>query len=297
MPLCRISENKTLHLEDNSIQVYSFMNTIQLPHPNNFLIVESLDYPNPYDFKMPHRHDYFEIILIKKTGGEQLIDFNKTALIAKSIYVVYPRQIHLLKRTRAEGLIIQFKKEVFDYMFPLQRYDLYFTVPDLSLGKEDFNHLYDLTQNILSLNKSQKLSPLSIHKSYSYLKILLISLVEFHQKKSRKAPDNLAARFLQLVSQHIREKRKVTDYAHMMNVSTDKLISSCKESLGTTPLKMIHEELLLEIKRLMVLDEMSLKEMAYELNFNNTSNFSSFVKAATRLSPSELQEKLKSKLS
>jgi AraC family transcriptional activator of pobA len=41
------------------------MNLVTLPHPNNFLIVEPLDYPNPYDFKTPHRHDYFEIVLIK----------------------------------------------------------------------------------------------------------------------------------------------------------------------------------------------------------------------------------------
>lgn len=70
------------------------MHIVSLPHPNQFLIVESLDYPNPYDFKMPHRHDYFEIILIREGGGEQLIDFIKTPLNAQSIYIIYPKQIH-----------------------------------------------------------------------------------------------------------------------------------------------------------------------------------------------------------
>lgn len=269
------------------------MNLISLPHPKTFLIVESLDYPNPYDFKTPHRHDYFEIILIKKGGGEQLIDFTKTTLKSNNIYVIYPRQIHLLKREGAEGLLIQFRKDIFELIFPLQHHYLYFANPDLELNNENFEHLYDLTQNILSLNNSQKLSPLSIYKSYSYLKILLISLIEFHQKKSHKNSNNFAGEFLQLVSQNIKTNRKVTDYANMMNLSAEKLTSLCKESLGNTPLKIIHEELLLEIKRSIILGNQTLKEIAYDLNFENTSNFSSFVKTATNLSPSELQEKLK----
>ena len=34
-----------------------------------------LDHNNPYDFKREHRHTYFEIMLIKKGGCNQLIDF------------------------------------------------------------------------------------------------------------------------------------------------------------------------------------------------------------------------------
>lgn len=269
------------------------MNLVSLPHPNNFLIVEPLDYFNPYDFKTLHRHDYFEIILIKKGGGEQLIDFTKTELKSNSIYVIYPRQIHLLKREEAQGLLIQFKKDIFEFIFPLQHHYLYFANPDLELSKEYFEHLYELTQNILSLYNSQKVFPFSIHKSFSYLQIVLISLIELHQQKSLGKPDNFAGQFLQLINQNIKEKRKVTDYANMMSLSSEKLTYLCKESLGNTPLKIIHEELLLEIKRSMILGKLSLKEIAYELNFESTSNFSSFVKTATGLPPSELQEKLK----
>ena len=77
-----------------------------------------------------------------------------------------------------------------------------------------------------------------------------------------------------------------------MNITTDKLTLLCKETLATTPLKLIHEELLLEIKRLMVLGKLSLKEIAYELNFDNAANFSSFIKNSTNLTPSELQAQL-----
>ena len=153
--------------------------------------------------------------------------------------------------------------------------------------------MYALTETILQLTNNPNNSPLSIHKSYSYLQILLISLIEFYQDQFPGRTDNFAGQFLQLVSQNIKEKRKVTDYASMMNLSPEKLTSLCKESFGSTPLKIIHEELLLEIKRSIILGKLSLKEIAHSLHFENTSNFSAFVKTATKLSPSELQEELK----
>lgn len=272
------------------------MNIVSLPHPNNFLVVESLNYPNPYDFSIPHRHDYFEILLVKEGGGEQLIDFTRTGLRPNCVYTVYPGQIHHLKREGAEGLILQFRKDIFDFIFPIKYHYLYFSQPGLQLDAATFDHLYRITESILSLNKEAQLSSLSIHKSYSYLQIVLITLIEQHQQHADQHGGSFGGKFLQLLSQGAREKRKVADYAEMMNLSTDRLTALCKETFGTTPLRLIHEALLLEIKRLMVSGNKTLKEIAFELNFDSTANFSSFVKAATALTPSELQEQLKKSL-
>jgi len=272
------------------------MHTVSLPHPNNFLVVESLNYPNPYDFSIPHRHDYFEIILIREGGGEQLIDFTRTGLHANSVYTIYPGQIHHLKREQAEGLILQFKKDIFDFIFPLQYHYLYFSQAGIQLDPVAFDHLYSVAKRILLLNKEPQLSRLSIFKSYSYLQIVLITLIELHHRQSDTTTGSFGSKFLQLLSQSIKEKRKVASYAELMDLSTDKLTSLCKDAFGTTPLRLIHEALLLEIKRLMVSGNMTLKEIAYELNFDSTANFSSFVKSATTLTPSELQEQLKKSL-
>lgn len=272
------------------------MNTVSLPHPNNFLVVESLNYPNPYDFSLPHRHDYFEIILIREGGGEQLIDFTRTGLRANTIYSIYPGQIHHLKREQAEGLILQFRKDIFDFIFPIKYHYLYFPQADIQLESDVFDHLYGIAQSIRLLNKEPRLSRLSIFKPYSYLQIILITLIELHHRQSDQATGSFGSQFLQLLSQFIKEKRKVADYVEMMNLSAYKLTALCKDAFGTTPLRLIHEALLLEIKRLMVSDSMTLKEIAYELNFDSTANFSSFVKSATNLTPSELQEQLKRNL-
>lgn len=268
------------------------MNFVSLPHPNRYVVVEPLDYSNPYNYNLPHRHDYFEVILVNKGGGEQQIDFSRTSLEQNGIYVVYPGQIHLLKRQEAEGLLIQFKKDIFEFVAPVKHHNLYFSHPEVKTEAQEFEHLYTITQNILDLSQRTNLSDLSIYKSYSYLQIILITLIETHRKSISLNQDSHIAKFLQLVSQHIRGNRKVSEFARMLNVHSDKLTGLCKEALGTTPLKIIHEELLLEIKRMMVLGNTSLKEMAYDLNFESTAHFSTFVKNSAGVSPSELKEKL-----
>lgn len=270
------------------------MHTVSLPHPNKFLIIEPLDYPNPYNFYTPHRHDYFEIILVESGSGHQLIDFTRSELKTNHIYVIYPGQIHLLKRESANGLIIQFKKEIFEHIFPIQHHYLYLHESEISVSPSDFRHLYGLAQSIFTLSNDAHLSPLSIHKSYSYLQIILISIIEFFNTNPHQTAGNFAGQFLQLVSQHVRAKKKVADYSEMMHLSTDRLTALCKDAFGITPLRLIHEELLLEIKRLMVLGNLSLKEITYEMNFDSTANFSAFIKTATGKTPSELQRSLKS---
>lgn len=268
------------------------MSNISFPHPNKLLVIEPLDYQNAYDFHSAHRHDYFEIILVKQGDGHQFIDFTKTELKAEEVYTIYPGQIHLLNRKTAQGLLIQFHKNIFDFIFPIKHHHLYFQNPQIHLSLESFAHIYALTNQIFELCQTSNLSNLSIHKAYSYLEIILITLIENSNHSFELDDSNFVSKFLSLISEHTKEKRKVSDYAEMMNYSTDKLTALCKKCLGKAPLKLIHEELLIEIRRMMVVSDLSLKEISYELNFDNTANFSAFIKNATGFTPRELQESL-----
>lgn len=262
---------------------------VTLPHPNKLLIIEPLDYPNPYDFHHPHRHDYFEIILVKSGNGFQLIDFAPFDIHAGQLYTIYPGQVHLMERNTAQGMIIQFRKNIFEFIHPLKHSQLYFSQPVFDLDDETFSHVYSLTESIWQLLQKEELSPLSIHKAYSYLQILLITLTEQHCDTVSLQLHQVVTQFLSLLPQHVRSKKKVSEYCDLMGCNPDKLNLACKNGLGKTALKLIHEELILEIRRMLLLNQLSLKEIAYELNFDSPANFSGFIKANTGLTPTELQ--------
>ena len=70
-----------------------------------------LDHNNPYDFKREHRHTYFEIMLIKKGGCNQLIDFKNYIGHDHSCYIICPQQIHLMNRNNSTGTVLQFTED------------------------------------------------------------------------------------------------------------------------------------------------------------------------------------------
>jgi AraC family transcriptional activator of pobA len=261
---------------------------VSLPHPGKLLIIEPLDYPNPYDFHHPHRHEYFEIILVKSGMGKQFIDFKPYTMQQGQVFTVYPGQVHLMERGTAQGLLIQFRKDIFDFIYPLRHYHLYFPDPEFNLEEETFEGLYNFTENIIKLNQADFLSPLSIYKAYSYLQIILISLTEHYGGIKNLHDQHLIVQFLSLVTQHINSKKKVADYCDLLGCSPDKLTAACKNGIAKTPLKLIHEETILEIRRLMLLNQLSLKEIAFHMNFDSPANFSAFIKNSTGQTPSEL---------
>jgi len=265
---------------------------VSLPHPNKMLIIEPLDYPNPYDFHKLHRHDYFEIILVKSGSGSQLIDFSMYEMDARQIFTVYPGQVHLMNRNSADGLLIQFRKDIFEFTHPLKHYHLYFQSPAFGIDAGGFDHLYDIAARMKTLLANDRLSTISIHKVYNYLQVILISLMELYDQKINFRKHHLVSEFLSLLTHHVHDKKKVADYGNMMGCTTDKLNSACREGLGKTALELIHEELLLEIRRLLLLNKLSLKEIAFELNFDSQANFSGFIKTKTGQTPSELQQSI-----
>ncbi len=262
---------------------------VALPDPQKLLIVERIDYNNPYDYKKLHRHDYFEVILVNEGEGNQLIDFQSYNISKGDIYVIYPGQVHLMNRETAKGFLIQFRKDIFEYIQPLKHYHLFFHSGKVKCNTNTFEHLLDLTTRIKELMTSKQ-SSLAAHRAYSYLQIILITLSEEHNDSIDHHRDYyIVEEFLSLLTTNIYNHKKVSEYCKLMNCTSDKLNEACKKSIGKNALELIHEELILEIRRLMLLNELSFKEIAFELNFDSQGNFNAFIKNKTGLTPKQLQ--------
>lgn len=263
---------------------------VHLPGKGKLLDVQPLDYPNPYDYKQLHRHDYFEVIFIESGEGTQLIDFNNLAMTPGKVFIVYPGQIHLLKRESAQGLVLQFRKNLFEHLHPLKHHNFYNQSSELDCDTATFSHLYDMSGRIQQILRQSANSAMSLQKACSYLQVILISLLELQQAQTGDNKTSFfLAQFISLITENIRLKRKVGEYAELMNCPPDKLNEICKKGLGKTALEIIHEELMMEIRRLLLLGELSLKEIAYELNFDTPGNFNAFVKAKTGITPGQLR--------
>ena len=84
---------------------------------------------------------------------------------------------------------------------------------------------------------------------------------------------------------------KVQDYAEQLHISAKHLGDVVLETFGRTPRDMINDMLLLEAKVQLGSTDKTITEIALELNFNDQSHFTHFIKQRTGFSPLELREK------
>ena len=260
-------------------------------------LFRSISHDNKYDYSVVHRHDYFEILLFDNGyGGLQVIDFQKFAIRTNDLYIVAPGQIHLLKRLENEsGSIIQFTKDyLVQSISPLQLNWLFSlrNNPKNNLSTDQFSKLNLLFSQLKTLYHSET--------SHKHEKIRCFFAYIFFEIQSilvdNPGPDlhsNIAYQFIDLADIHFKEIRSVGEYAKIMNISVNKLIIHVKNHFNKTPIQIIHNLLLTEIKRLIVIENLSHKEIAFLLNFDSQSSYSRFVKRLEGINPSILSKKLR----
>lgn len=114
--------------------------------------------------------------------------------------------------------------------------------------------------------------------------------------KSQEKIDNLSTKqtdivreFNFLVEQHFRKIHSVKEYAQMLYKSPKTLSNIFSKFSDKTPLQFIHERRSLEAKRLLQYSEKSIKEIAYELGFEDLQTFGRFFKKTEGITASEFR--------
>lgn len=256
-----------------------------------------LDHSNPYDFKREHRHSYFEIILLEKGGCNQLIDFINYHGYDYSCYIICPQQVHLMNRNSASGTVVQFTEDRVHSAELIAALRKLLFIENAAIVFENSPDLYDefyMLLNTLSKYLGKKNSAshqVASHILQSVIAIIVeqTSLKDVSEKVSGK---NLLIEFYFLLENHFSVNLGVQFYIDKLETTEKKLAETLKKHSGMSPLQVIHNRILLEAKRLMLFEEISHKEIAYQLGFDSPASFSSFIKSKTGLSPVDLVKQL-----
>jgi AraC-like DNA-binding protein len=256
-----------------------------------------LDHSNPYDFKREHRHTYFEIMLIEKGGCNQLIDFKNHVGNDYSCYIICPQQVHLMNRQNASGTVVQFTEDRIqstELRASLRKLLFY---ENAAIVFEDRPDLYDELQVLIRIlrkylveNEVAK-NQIVTHLLQSIVSILLDNK-QLGDNSEKDFVKKLLIDFYQLIEVHYSDNVGVQFFIDHLGTTEKKLSETTRKHTGLSPLQVIHNRILLEAKRLMVFEEKTHKEIAYQLGFDSPASFSSFIKSKTGLSPVDLTKQL-----
>jgi AraC family transcriptional activator of pobA len=133
----------------------------------------------------------------------------------------------------------------------------------------------------------------TVIRAYLQLWLAKASAIKINalENKKVKEVDLLMEQFRQLIDRHFLTLHKPSDYAELLNISSNILTKRSSKYFGKTPSQLISEKLILEAKRQLHLTRQSIKEIAYGLNFQDEYYFSRVFKKFTKVSPQTFRDK------
>ena len=114
---------------------------------------------------------------------------------------------------------------------------------------------------------------------------------KFREGISYESRDSFLPELYHLLETHHKEQRAIGFYADKMHLSIKTLSKKVKDKLNVTLGQLLRQELINTAKILLHTD-VNIKEIAFELGFEEANHFSSFFKLHTSFSPSEYRQLL-----
>lgn len=249
----------------------------------------------------PHRHNYFTVLIITKAKGKHKIDFNTYPLSNQHIFFVAPGQVHqVIEEEQSFGFVMTFSNLFlvensipFSFIDSLNLFQNYGQSPPLTPNKHQFDTIAQFANQIFKLfNSDTVMKSLSIG---AFLKLLLIECnnicaINPIESDIDTSGDNLIRAFKKAVERNYKKEHSTTFYANQLYITPDHLNRTFKSKIGKTAKDYIQARIITEAKRLLYFTDLTNKEIAYELGFNEPANFSAFFKKHTQLSPSNFKK-------
>ena len=147
--------------------------------------------------------------------------------------------------------------------------------------------------------KSELQSPIadSYHMIVAYLYEFLLLLNRFYADifslPLRLPLNNFAFKYKDLLEKNIRSKIRVNDYAEMMGISRVALNKAVENEYGVTAVHLLKQRLLQEIKNDLLFSGLSVKEIAYNLQFSAPNHLMRFFKQQTGITVGKYIEEVR----
>lgn len=277
-----------------SQSVYTLVN-----QQNGNLSFKVFEFDNSSYFDHIQRNNYFTLIIITSGEGLAKVDLCEYPFEENTLFAFYPYQpFMLISEGTLVGISIQFHHDFFC---------IYRHHKEIAANGILFNNIYE--QPFITLDENAKTKLLTIVREIvaelrtdalrkdevlvSYLKIFLVLATRIKiQQQSIQETNPLNGKQLAIVQnlrnaieENFRIMHSASDYADMLHVTPIALARVTKNHFNKTLSDLITERIIVEAKRELYLTDKTVKEIAYELGYEDEYYFSRVFKVKTEISP------------
>lgn len=259
--------------------------------------------------RLPHRHNYYEIFIFYKGGGNHYVDFNSFEIEGHSMHFISPGQVHLIRRAvGCSGYVITFPEELFvteSDKNMLNQVALYYNDAQSPIVNCTPQQMAQIKEQVQCLHEEcQSPGLMSLELIKMHLNIILIKANRWFMaqqtnnellKPAATNGSKLVQLFKTLIDEHYAKLNEVGQYAELLIVSPGYLNDTIKKMTGFTASSFIQQRILLEAKRLLYHSEFSAKEISFMLNFDDPAYFGRFFKKHTGQTPGDFRVTIREK--
>lgn len=240
----------------------------------------------------PHRKANYFFIFIEKGLRTHGVDLKDLTVTDGQMLFILPNQIHTAP-DNIDDDTRSFKMSFDDNCLALLPKQFSFLINPLNTQIISFDEnarvriklLFEILTNILNTTIEEKDSEVIL----AYLNSLLTEINSAYYKnviKEHSMPDKLFKyiEFKLAVETNLTEQHSIETIATTLSISTNKLYNIVKEFSGLSPKEYITMNLMLEAQRRLHYSKPTIKELAYDLGFNDPDYFSRLFKKTTKKS-------------
>lgn len=282
------------------IPVLNIPSALTLVNPQNGnLAFKLFGFDDNSYFDHLQRNNYFSLIWLTEGTGKIKADFAEYDLVADTLFAFAPYQPFMFTATTPiKGIALHFHPDFFcihkhqhEVACNGVLFNNIYHPPFLKIDEATAGTFTMVLQQIQTEMQNPALAQYEL--LVSYLKIFLITAsrlktqqqpaamqaVEGHEEPFilQKLKDN--------IEQHFKVKHSASDYADLLNITPKALAKITKNHFNKTLTNLIAERIIIEAKRELYLTNKPVKEIAYELGYNDEAYFSRFFKTNADISP------------
>jgi AraC-like DNA-binding protein len=236
----------------------------------------------------PHRLNFYQIIYITKGTGIHTVDFNTIEYTANTIIPVSKDQVQQYdsSTTEAEGFAILFTPDFLITDESGYNYIYDFVIFNHIIGQIAIDADNQIKEHFNSL-KGEELNSGKFNNT-EFIRNTLKNFLILIERKKRSCTDivcdqslTLYQKFIKELNDNISYKLRIGEVCDKLNVTPKQLNAAVKLYTGTTAKNYIEDRLILEMKRLLSYSSYTVKEIAYNIGFEDPTNFTKYFKKRT----------------
>lgn len=250
--------------------------------------LERLQQQYPAPEVMEERMIHYEITWIHSGSGSIEIDATQHTVAANRLYCAVPGQVRRLQLDEnVHGYALSFSR---DFLLlsapgtgPVSRLDTYGSETCIPMLETDVEMREEMQGIIHKMEK--EFSNFYLLRSEVLSGLLNLFVIYLSRKMdtlsgepSEPKDAELVRRFRLLLKENFTTKKQVADYASELFVTPNYLNRKVKKITGFTASHLIQQQIILEAKRQAIHSNISMKEIAYFLGFEDLAHFSKFFK-------------------